>query len=76
MERTAFRPKPEIAHKLTVSIGIAPAPRSGRMIDIMNQADRSLYGAKRTGRNRVAFRPRDDDDQQEIFSEPAHSKAS
>ena len=75
VERTAFRPQPGAAHKLTVSIGIAPAPRDERMVDIMNHADRSLYGAKNAGRNRVAFRQREAEDQADVV-ELSFSRAS
>jgi len=41
---------------ITVSIGVAVFPQDGRTIDALLQgADRSLYHAKRNGRNRVAF---------------------
>ncbi len=72
VEHMSFRPRPQIVHKLTVSIGIAPAPQRERMIDIMEHADQSLYAAKRAGRNRVAFRPREEDQVGEI----SYSQAS
>jgi diguanylate cyclase (GGDEF)-like protein len=53
----------EIAHgndiiKVTVSIGVAVANRADRDIeDTIERADRGLYMAKNTGRNRVFFMP-------------------
>ena len=75
VERTAFRPRADEIHTLTVSIGIAPAPRSERMIDIINHADRSLYGAKQAGRNRVAFRAREEGERNVVSDLPL-SRAS
>lgn len=57
VERQAFSPEPGVPFKLTVSIGIAPAPVRQRMYDIIVHAERSLSAAKRAGCNRVAFRP-------------------
>lgn len=56
VERFPFQPHEGVVHPMTVSIGIAPAPVRERMYAIMNHADQSLYAAKRSGRNRVAYR--------------------
>ncbi len=76
VERAPFSPVPGVRHKLTVSIGIAPAPVRERMYEVMDHADRSLYGAKQAGRNRVAFRPRTDDEDQRVRKSPSYSEAS
>jgi two-component system cell cycle response regulator len=42
--------------RVTISIGIAscPAPNIASPDDLIREADRALYRAKQTGRNRVA----------------------
>ena len=43
-----------IDHPVTVSVGVAAGERAGEPIeDIVERADRALYAAKRTGRDRV-----------------------
>ena len=45
---------------VTISIGIAACPEHGRDIkSLVGRADRALYRAKETGRNRVSVEPRD-----------------
>jgi diguanylate cyclase (GGDEF)-like protein len=42
-----------VAHRITVSIGIASYPSDGRSFDqVFEEADRRLYSAKLQGRNR------------------------
>jgi diguanylate cyclase (GGDEF)-like protein len=43
----------DVAFGITVSIGIAPIQAEGRLDDFFGAADRALYRAKETGRNRV-----------------------
>ncbi len=43
----------EVAFGITISIGIAPIRAEGRLDDFFGAADRALYRAKETGRNRV-----------------------
>ncbi len=76
VEAIVFRPRAGVAHPLTVSIGIAPAPPRERMYAIMNHADDSLYAAKRSGRNRVAFRPRPDGDDAETVNQGGLARVS
>ena len=76
VERVPFLPLPGVQVRLTVSIGIAPAPVNQRMYDIMVHADRSLFAARHGGRNRVAFRPRPDDEEVHRLNRLSYSKAS
>jgi diguanylate cyclase (GGDEF)-like protein len=50
-----WNPDASEAPGLTVSIGGAVMDRSAKVADVLRQADRCLYEAKRLGRNRVAF---------------------
>jgi diguanylate cyclase (GGDEF)-like protein len=43
----------EVSFGITISIGIAPIRAEGRLDDFFGAADRALYRAKETGRNRV-----------------------
>jgi diguanylate cyclase (GGDEF)-like protein len=76
VERIVFTPSDNVVHPLTVSIGIAPAPGKERMYEIMNHADHSLYGAKHSGRNRVAFRHRKKDKRAEDVIQAPLTRAS
>lgn len=76
VERLNFEPRDGVIHRLTVSVGIAPAPARERMYAIMNHADRSLYAAKRSGRNRVAYRDPEDKGGIEKMNQDPLSRAS
>jgi len=76
VERMHFEPRDGVLHRMTVSIGIAPAPARERMYAIMNHADRSLYAAKRSGRNRVAYRDPEDKGNIEKVNQVPLSRAS
>lgn len=76
VEKMHFEPRDGVVHRLTVSIGIAPAPARERMYAIMNHADRSLYAAKHSGRNRVAYRKPDDKGKAEKMNQVPLSRAS
>lgn len=76
VEKIVFQPQEGVVHPLTVSIGIAPAPVRERMYAIMHHADQSLYSAKRSGRNRVAFRKLEDDGKAEAVNHFTLSRAS
>jgi diguanylate cyclase (GGDEF)-like protein len=43
----------DLVFKITISIGIASAKQEGRLEDFFAEADRALYRAKESGRNRV-----------------------
>ncbi|MBI4809835.1 MAG: GGDEF domain-containing protein [Nitrosomonadales bacterium] len=45
--------KGELAFKITISIGIAPVGNGGKLEEYFGEADRALYRAKESGRNRV-----------------------
>lgn len=47
-------PSGSIAHRQTVSIGIAGPTRGASLDDVLRDADRALYAAKSQGRNRIA----------------------
>ncbi|MBU2033866.1 MAG: diguanylate cyclase, partial [Alphaproteobacteria bacterium] len=47
-------------HPVTVSIGVAEGLADGPFRDLYGQADRALYSAKQTGRNRVVYADQDD----------------
>jgi diguanylate cyclase (GGDEF)-like protein len=54
LSTTATGPLPAV----TVSIGVAAAPRSApRLADALRAADAALYGAKHSGRDRVCIAP-------------------
>lgn len=76
VEKIVFQPQDGVIHPLTVSVGIAPAPARERMYSIMNHADQSLYAAKRSGRNRVAFRNLEDEGKAEFLNQVPLSRAS
>jgi two-component system cell cycle response regulator len=49
-----FCPEPDILHRLTISIGLARSPDAAVTSEmLLGAADRALYRAKRSGRNRV-----------------------
>jgi diguanylate cyclase (GGDEF)-like protein len=55
-ESTIISLGPGITARLTVSVGIAMAPRQGtQRITLMRLADEALYQAKTAGRNRVSY---------------------
>ena len=39
--------------KVTISIGVATGPNGGNLNQLISEADKALYKAKRAGRNRV-----------------------
>jgi diguanylate cyclase (GGDEF)-like protein len=43
----------EAVFRITVSIGIAAATKDGKLEDLFGEADRALYRAKESGRNRI-----------------------
>ena len=43
----------EQVFKITISIGIAAAKQNGKLEDLFGEADRALYRAKESGRNRI-----------------------
>ncbi len=57
VEMIRFRPDREATVPLTVSIGGTPCPQGATVPELMRAADRKLYEAKRTGRNRAVFAP-------------------
>lgn len=52
VERISFAPD-GVRHTLSVSVGVAPFDRRVSFLDLFQLADRRLYGAKQSGRNRV-----------------------
>ncbi|MCR9135595.1 MAG: GGDEF domain-containing protein [Alphaproteobacteria bacterium] len=76
VERLPFQPHEGVIHPITVSIGIAPAPVRERMHAIMNHADQSLYAAKRSGRNRVAYRNPENREKAEMKIQHSLSRVS
>lgn len=48
-----FTPRPGVDHLITASIGVAMGAPDGTIEDLFLRADRSLYAAKNSGRNRV-----------------------
>jgi len=57
VEMIRFRPDREATVPLTVSIGGTACPPGASVPELMRAADRKLYEAKRTGRNRTVFAP-------------------
>lgn len=57
VEMIRFRPDREATVPLTVSIGGTHCPQGATVPELMRAADRKLYEAKRTGRNRSVFAP-------------------
>lgn len=55
VENTPFYASEYQTHRLTVSIGVATAPKSETSSHVMSRADRCLYIAKQRGRNCVVF---------------------
>lgn len=55
VERLAFHPADDQAHRLTVSIGAVVSDGLRPTSQLMRLADRCLYEAKEQGRNRVVF---------------------
>jgi diguanylate cyclase (GGDEF)-like protein len=43
----------DLVFSITISIGIAAAKQEGKLEDFFDEADRALYRAKESGRNRV-----------------------
>lgn len=57
VETIRFRPDREATVPLTVSIGGTACQQGATVPELMRAADRKLYEAKRTGRNRTVFAP-------------------
>lgn len=57
VEMIRFRPDREATVPLTVSIGGTACQQGATVPELMRAADRKLYEAKRTGRNRTVFAP-------------------
>lgn len=56
VEQMAFSPKPGVTHPLTISIGVALSTGRGDTPErLLHAADKVMYQAKRSGRNRVAL---------------------
>jgi two-component system cell cycle response regulator len=54
IEEMAFSPEPKIVHKLTISIGVAVSSGQNETPErLLQAADKVMYLAKQTGRNRV-----------------------
>lgn len=56
VEATKF---PRVGHK-TASFGVAEYHKGEKIMSLIQRADEGLYEAKKTGRNRVVIRPRND----------------
>lgn len=48
-----FRPSSGVRHEITASIGVAQSTHDERVSELFRRADRSMYAAKNSGRNRV-----------------------
>ncbi len=55
---TLRRPGSEVDIQISVSIGVASLPADGESVErVLDQADKRLYEAKLTGRNRIVYGP-------------------
>ncbi|PWL17893.1 GGDEF domain-containing protein [Falsochrobactrum shanghaiense] len=66
VENTPFHATEYETYPLTISIGVATAPKSETNSQVLSRADRSLYIAKQRGRNCVVY-----DDENSISSSPS-----
>jgi diguanylate cyclase (GGDEF)-like protein len=59
VEALELRPNPDVAYRMTVSIGVAAYPEHGSTPEkLLLEAEHAVYLAKDSGRNRVVIAPR------------------